>query len=139
MIPEDLGVIVVTHGGLAEELVRATETILGGEQDRLRCFSIDWEDDVDEAREGLLGTLHEMDVPGGALLLTDMFGGTPTNLCLSLLKEERVEVVCGVNLPMVIKALSLRDARNLEDAARRVADKAREGVCVAAEILEPAP
>lgn len=135
MDPERLGILVVTHGGLGESLVRAAGFILGDVPERLLSYSMDWEDDVDETRDGLVQCIQELGTEEGVLVLTDMFGGTPTNVSLSLLKQENVEVVCGVNLPMVLKALGLRNVQNLSDAAGQVAEGGREGVCVAGEFL----
>jgi PTS system mannose-specific IIA component len=135
MDPDRFGILVVTHGGLGESLVRATGFILGDVPQRLLSYSMDWEDDVDQTRQGLRQCIQELGTEEGVLVLTDMFGGTPTNVSLSLLKEERVEVVCGVNLPMVLKALGLREVEDLAEAAHKVAEGGREGVCVAAEFL----
>ena len=135
MDPERLGILVVTHGGLGESLVRAAGFILGDVPDRLLSYSMDWEDDVDETRDGLIQCIQELGIDTGVLILTDMFGGTPTNVSLSLLKEEHVEVVCGVNLPMVLKALELREVGSLAEAARIVAEGARSRICVAGEVL----
>jgi len=135
MDPERLGILVVTHGGLGDALVRAAGFILGALPERLLSYSMDWEDDVDETRQGLRRCIQELGATDGVLVLTDMFGGTPTNVSLSLLKEERVEVVCGVNLPMVLKSLGLREVADLAEAARRVAEGGKEGVCVAGEFL----
>jgi len=127
-----IGIIVVTHGGIAAELVSAARTIVG-EVEAIRAVSIGWADDVSDARAAIERALAE--VGGGeALVLTDMFGGTPTNVSLPFLSE-RVEIVTGVNLPMLIKASGLREG-DLREVARVVRDQGRGAIYVASEILE---
>lgn len=135
-----VGVVVVTHGRLAEELVTAAQIIVG-EGDHLRALSIGWQEDVDVARETVRKAIADADRGCGVLVLTDMFGGTPTNISLSFLAEGKVEIVTGVNLPMLVKCASL--GRNLPSGltlrqiAERVADKGRDSVKVAGDMLEP--
>lgn len=127
-----IGIVVVTHGSLANELVNAARQIVG-EIEAIRAVSIGWADDVSVAREAIERALQ--DVGGGdALVLTDMFGGTPTNLSLPFLSE-RVEIVTGVSLPMLIKATSLREG-DLREVARVIRDQGRGAICVASEVLE---
>jgi PTS system mannose-specific IIA component len=127
-----IGIVVVTHGSLAPELVNAARQIVG-EIPAIAAVSIGWADDVNVAREAIERALLE--VGGGeALVLTDMFGGTPTNLSLPYLSE-RVEIVTGVSLPMLIKATGLREG-DLREVARVVRDQGRGAINVASEILE---
>ena len=137
-----VGVLIVTHGGLARELVEAARVILGDHEGRrLRALSIGWDDAMDDARELVRESLAALDAGAGVLVLTDMFGGTPTNLCLSFLAEERVELVTGVNLPMVVKSLSLvrecDEGASLRSLADRIAARGGESVIVASSTLEP--
>lgn len=127
-----IGIVVVTHGSLANELVNAARQIVG-EIPAIRAVSIGWADDVGVAREAIERALQEV---GGAeaLVLTDMFGGTPTNLSLPYLSE-RIEIVTGVSLPMLIKATSLREGQ-LREIARVVRDQGRDAIYVASEVLE---
>jgi PTS system mannose-specific IIA component len=127
-----IGIVVVTHGQLAGELVNAARTIVG-EIPRIASVSIGWSDDMLSAREAIEKALAEV---GGeeALILTDMFGGTPTNLSLPFLSP-RVEIVTGVNLPMLIKLSSLREGDLLE-IARVVRDQGKGAIYVASEVLE---
>ncbi len=127
-----IGIVVVTHGSLANELVNAARQIVG-EIPAIRAVSIGWADDVGVAREAIERALAEV---GGAeaLVLTDMFGGTPTNLSLPYLSE-RIEIVTGVSLPMLIKATSLREGE-LREIARVVRDQGRDAIYVASEVLE---
>ena len=130
-----LGLLVVTHGQLAEDLVHATTTILGP-VDGLEAVSIGWDDDVNEARSRIDDAIARIGANGGTLILTDMFGGTPTNMALSLLESGRVEVVTGVNLPMVIKFANLREEIQLSEVARRIAEQGRGAIQVASDLLE---
>jgi len=130
-----IGIVVVTHGALAGELVNAARTIVG-DIPRIAAVSIGWSDDVSAAREAIARALE--DVGGeGSLILTDMFGGTPTNVSLPFLSP-RVEIVTGVNLPMLIKLTSLRDGA-LAEVARLVRDQGKDAIYVASELLEKKP
>jgi mannose PTS system EIIA component len=130
-----IGIVVVTHGQLAIELVNAARTIVG-DIPRIAAVSIGWTDDVTAARNAIAGALEEV---GGdqALILTDMFGGTPTNVSLPFLSP-RVEIVTGVSLPMIIKLTSLREGA-LADVARAVRDQGKDAIYVASEVLEKKP
>jgi PTS system mannose-specific IIA component len=122
----------VTHGGVAEELVKAARTIVG-DLPAMSAVSIGWEDDPVAANEAIEKGLA--DAGGGdVLVLTDMFGGTPTNLSLPFLSP-RVEIVTGVNLPMIIKATALRDGA-LAEVARAVRDQGQGAIYVASDVLE---
>ena len=130
-----LGLLVVTHGGVAEELVASAGRIVG-QVERLEAVSIDWNDDVDEATRRISEALRRVDAGQGVLVLTDMFGGTPTNLALSLLEPGRVEIVTGVNLSMLIKFTNLREELSLLETADAIAHQARETIQVASRLLE---
>ena len=129
------GLIVLTHGRLAVELVEAAKKIVGPIE-RLEAVSIDWDLDVAEARRRIERAIARVDGEGGVLVLTDMFGGTPTNLALSLLEPGRLEVVTGVNLPMVIKFSNLRDVAGLAGVARKIAEQGRGAIQSASGLLE---
>ncbi len=130
-----IGIVVVTHGALAGELVNAARTIVG-DIPRIAAVSIGWSDDVSAAREAIARALEDV---GGedSLILTDMFGGTPTNVSLPFLSR-RIEIVTGVNLPMLIKLTSLRDG-TLAEVARLVRDQGKDAIYVASELLEKKP
>jgi PTS system mannose-specific IIA component len=130
-----IGIVVVTHGQLAAELVNAARQIVG-EIPRIAAVSIGWADDMNAAREAIEGALVEVGAEG-ALVLTDMFGGTPTNVMLPFLSE-RVEIVTGVNLPMLIKLTSLREGDLLE-VARVIREQGKGAIYVASEVLEKKP
>ena len=127
-----IGIVVVTHGNLAGELVQAARTIVG-EIPAIKAVSIGWADDAAEARGAIETALLEVGSEG-ALILTDMFGGTPTNLSLPSLSE-RIEIVTGVNLPMLIKLTSHREG-DLKEIARVIRDQGKGAIYVASEVLE---
>lgn len=130
-----IGIVVVTHGRLAEELVNAARTIVG-EIPAIVAVSIGWSDDVTAAREQVQRAIADVGA-GFTLLLTDMFGGTPTNLSLPFLSE-RVEIVTGVNLPMLIKLTTLREGA-LAEVARAIRDQGKDAIYVASDVLEKKP
>jgi len=130
-----IGVVVVTHGQLATELVNAAETIVG-DLPQFAAVSIGWHDDVDDAREEIRQAIARVQgSSGGVLVLTDMFGGTPSNLGLTFLETDKVEVITGVNLPMLIKLTSLRDSPDLLAVARQMRDHGRNAIWVASDLL----
>ena len=129
------GLLVVTHGRFAEELVAAAARIVG-DLEGVEAVAIDWDDDVDRAREMIEQGIHNLDKGDGVLILTDMFGGTPTNIALSLLDPGRVEIVTGVNLPMLIKFTNIRGRLELHESAARIAEQGRSSIHVATTILE---
>jgi PTS system mannose-specific IIA component len=127
-----IGIVVVTHGRLAEELVNAARTIVG-DIPGIAAVSMGWTDDVTAAREQVEKAIAEVG-GGDTLLLTDMFGGTPTNLSLPFLSP-RVEIVTGVNLPMLIKLTGVREGA-LAEVARTIRDQGKDAIYVASDILE---
>ena len=130
-----IGVVVVTHGQLAAELVNAAEAIVG-DLPRFAAVSIGWHDDTDDARDEIRQVIARLQSDSGVLVLTDMFGGTPTNLGLSFVEPDRVEVVTGVNLPMLIKLSSLRPAQpELLAVARELRETGRNAIHVASDLL----
>ena len=132
------GLLVVSHGTLAGELVDAVRRIVA-DVDALEAVSIGWDVDMEEAGRRIQEALTRVDRGSGVLVLTDMFGGTPSNLALSLLEPGRIEVVTGVNLPMLIKCVNLREEAELSEVARRVAEQGRQAIQVASELLAKPP
>jgi mannose PTS system EIIA component len=129
-----IGVVVVTHGQLATELVNAAETIVG-DLPRFAAVSIGWHDAVELAREEIAQTMARVDSGDGVMVLTDMFGGTPSNLAITFLAEGRVEVITGVNLPMLLKlAGQLAQIPHLA-RARRIREDGRTSIWVASDLL----
>jgi mannose PTS system EIIA component len=128
--------VIVTHGNLAGELLAAAEMIIGPIS-QITAVSIGWHDDVDAARDEVQRAIARVSQGAGVLLLTDMFGGTPTNIASMFLEEGKVEVVTGINLPMVIKLASHPAHGSLNEIARRVCDLGRQGIYVAGDLLKP--
>ena len=130
-----IGVVVVTHGQLASELLNAAEMIVG-DLPRFTAVSIGWHDDVEIAREAIAQAVTKAKAHGGGvLLLTDMFGGTPSNLGLTFLEAGRVEVVTGVNLPMLIKLAKAADKADLTALARDLCAHGKAAIRVASDLL----
>ncbi|MCA1628863.1 MAG: PTS sugar transporter subunit IIA [Acidobacteria bacterium] len=125
--------VIVTHGQLATELLAAAEMIIGHVA-HIAAISIGWQDDVETARDEVERAVSRVSQGRGVLLLTDMFGGTPTNIAAMFIADE-VEVVTGVNLPMVIKLATQTSEEPLHDVARRVRDQGREAIYLAGELL----
>jgi PTS system mannose-specific IIA component len=129
-----IGVVVVTHGQLATELLNAAEMIVG-DLPRFAAVSIGWHDEVNDARVDIEQAIERVGGGDGVLLLTDMFGGTPSNLGLTFLEADRVEVITGVNLPMLIKLASLQSSQNLLAVAREMREHGRNAIWVASDLL----
>src|SRR5512134_395019 len=129
-----VGLLVVTHGRLAEELLAATKRIVG-DVSGVEAITIGWDEDVSVARTALEEAIRRNDRGDGVLILTDMFGGTPTNLALTFMQMGKVEIVTGVNLPMLIKFTNLRDVQSLGDVATKLREQGRKAIQAASEIL----
>ncbi len=129
-----IGLVLVTHGRLAEEFVAALEHVVGPQQ-RIAAVSIGPEDDMEQRREDVLSNINDVDGGNGVIVLTDMFGGTPSNLAISFLEQANVEVVAGVNLPMLIKLASVRETATLADAAEAAMESGRKYISVASSLL----
>jgi PTS system mannose-specific IIA component len=125
----------VTHGRLASELEKAARRIIG-DVPTLTSISLDWDDDVVDARRQIEEAIAKVAVDGRVLILTDMFGGTPSNVALSLLEPGKVDVVTGVNLPMLIKFANLHALDGFDATVRRIAQQGRDAIQVASEVLE---
>ena len=129
-----IGVVVVTHGQLSTELVNAAEAIVG-DIPQFAAVSIGWHDDVEDAREEIRQAIQRVQGAEGVLLLTDMFGGTPSNLGLTFFEPNKVEVITGVNLPMLIKLSSVRGSQDLLAAARDLRDTGRNAIWVTSDLM----
>lgn len=132
-----IGIVVVTHGQLARELVAAAEMIVGDDIPNATAVSVGWFDAAEEAQRAIVAAVDRVSAGEGVVLLTDMFGGTPSNLALSLLSESRVEVVTGVNLPMLIRLVSIRaeEQVGLAQAAQEAVAQGKENIYRASELL----
>jgi PTS system mannose-specific IIA component len=131
-----IGGVIVTHGHLASEFIAAAEMIVGP-MPHVTPASIDWHDDVDVARAELERAIIRVSGRRGTLLLTDMFGGTPTDIASMFLDNPNIEVVTGVNLPMILKLADQTADDSLAELSRRVREAGHEGIHVAGELLTP--
>ena len=129
-----VGGLVVTHGQLAQELVAAAETIVG-ETLSIVAVSIGWNDDVAESQRKIEVAVQKVDTGKGVIILTDMFGGTPSNLALPLLKKGDLEIVTGVNLPMIIKVANQAPNDSLLELVTRVKQQGQKHISIASELL----
>ncbi len=129
-----IGLVLVTHGRLASEFVRAMEHVVGP-QEQIAAICIGPEDDMEARRNDIAGSIDRVDAGEGVIILTDLFGGTPSNLAISLMKSDRVEVIAGVNLPMLIRLEGARRNMDLKAAVAAARDAGRKYISVASEIL----
>ena len=133
-----IGGLIVTHGRLAIELLNAAEMIVG-EIHHITAVSLGWHDDVGMATTMIEKALDRVKSPDGVLILTDMFGGTPTNISSTFLDREKVEVVTGVNLPMVIKLAQIGESQTLAAAAKILKEQGQSSIYIASDLLSPKP
>ncbi len=129
-----IAMLIVTHGNLGKEMLKAAEMIKG-EIKYCASLSVDQTKGVDEINREMLSDIKKLDRGQGVLIFTDLFGGTPSNISLSYLKEGRVEVITGVNLPMILKYFELREKITIKELAPQVADYGRKNIYLASEIL----
>ncbi len=133
-----IGIVLVTHGNLAREFLAAMEHVVG-KQEQARAISIGPDDDMEQRRADILAAAAEVDTGEGAILLTDMFGGTPSNLAISIIDRAKVEVLAGVNLPMLIKLASVRRTEPLASAVTQARDAGKKYISVASTLLTDQP
>ncbi|MEP6946826.1 MAG: PTS sugar transporter subunit IIA [Acidobacteriota bacterium] len=131
-----IGGVIVSHGQVANELLAAAEAVVG-DLSNITAVSIGWHDDVELAQDEISRAIKNVSSGAGVLLLTDMFGGTPTNISAMFLKDKEVEIVTGVNLPMVICLANVSPEMTLKDLAAEVEEQGRSAICRASEILLP--
>ena len=129
-----IGLVLVTHGDLAREFVAATEHVVGAQQN-IRTVCIGPDDDMEVRRKDILDAVNEVNTGAGVIVLTDMFGGTPSNLAISIMDRASVEVIAGVNLPMLIKLASIRRDSSLSDAVAAAQEAGRKYINVASRLL----
>jgi len=129
-----IGLVLVTHGALADEFRAAVEHVVGA-QEQIATICIGPDDDMEKRRQDIVDAIGAVDSGKGVVLLTDMFGGTPSNLAISLLEKDRIEVIAGINLPMLIKLASVRETLPLADAVMEAKEAARKYISVASEVL----
>lgn len=129
-----IGIVLVTHGRLAEEFRSALEHVVGP-QEQIETICIGPDDDMEERREDILSAVHKADSGAGVVILTDMFGGTPSNLAISVMQGLPVEVVAGVNLPMLVKLARVRVSADMRESVREAQDAGRKYINVANDVL----
>ncbi len=129
-----IGLVLVTHGRLAEEFVVAMEHVVG-KQERIATICIGPEDDMEGRRADIASAIADVDLGAGVIVLTDLFGGTPSNLAISLMRPGKVEVIAGINLPMLIRLGGARKAMKVADAVSAARDAGRKYISVASEVL----
>jgi PTS system mannose-specific IIA component len=129
-----IGVVIVTHGKLAEEFRAALEHVVGP-QDQLATICINPEDDIAERRQSIIDAIGDVDTGEGAVVLTDMFGGTPSNLAISVMDNAVVEVIAGINLPMLVKLARVREDLSIQDATAQAQDAGRKYIHIASHFL----
>ena len=130
-----IGLVLVTHGRLAAELIGALEHVVGPQED-VNAVCIGPDDDMERRRTDILESIEKADSGSGVILLTDMFGGTPSNLAISVMEKANVEVIAGVNLPMLIKLASVRATESLQNAAEQAQDAGRKYINIASQLLK---
>jgi len=130
-----IGLVIVTHGDLAIEFRKALEHVVG-EQISLEVICIAADDDMEVRRDDIKNATKQVDQGQGVILLTDLFGGTPSNMAISLMQEGKVEVIAGINLPMLVKLASVRKTHSLEEAAHIAQESGRKYIQIASALLE---
>jgi PTS system mannose-specific IIA component len=130
-----IGIVIVTHCNLGVELIRSAEFIVGN-LGKAKAVSLNPEDQVETLRGKIVEAIEKMDTGDGVILLTDMFGGTPSNISLSFLAEGKVEVVTGVNLPMLVGLASKREGKSLNQVAKEIKEYGLRSIALAGEILK---
>lgn len=130
-----IGLVLVTHGRLALELVAALEHVVGP-QETIATVCIGPDDDMEQRRQEIVTKTADVNLGEGVIVLTDMFGGTPSNLAISIMEKSEVEVIAGVNLPMLIKLASIRGSHAIDDAATEAQDAGRKYINIASQLLQ---
>jgi PTS system mannose-specific IIA component len=129
-----IGIVLVTHGALADELRLAMEHVVGP-QSSTATVCIGPDDDMEQRRDDILKSVEAVDTGSGVIVLTDMFGGTPSNLAISIMEKPSIEVIAGVNLPMLVKLASIREKLNLQDAVSQARDAGQKYIMIASHVL----
>ena len=131
---DKIGVVLVTHGNLATELVKVMEHVVGP-QTQLTTITIGPDDDIEKRREDILNSVQLVDQGLGVVILTDMFGGTPSNLAISIMEQANIDIIAGVNLPMLIKLASVRSTETISDAVTQAREAGQKYIMVASQVL----
>ena len=131
---DKIGVVLVTHGNLGTELVKVMEHVVGP-QTQLTTITIGPDDDMEKRREDILSSVQLVDKGLGVIILTDMFGGTPSNLAISIMEQANIDIIAGVNLPMLIKLASVRSTETISDAVTQAREAGQKYIMVASQVL----
>ena len=129
-----IGLIIISHGNLARELLATLEHVVGA-QSHIKTISIGTDDDMEQRRSDILKAVGEVDQGAGVIVLTDMFGGTPSNLAISVMDKAKVEIIAGVNLPMLVKLVEIRDQGTLKAISLQARKAGREYIHIASQLL----
>jgi mannose PTS system EIIA component len=129
-----VGILIVTHGRFAQELLETAKIIVGKTAEQIVPISVGWNDDMADIQKIISSTINRVDQGEGVLILTDMFGGTPSNISLSFLSE-KVEIITGVNLPMLIKIMNVGERYKLKELAHLIHEQGKKSIYLASEIL----
>ena len=129
-----IGLVLVTHGYLANELIRAMEHVVGP-QDKVKAVCIGAEDDMEQRRSDIMSAVEKVNTRDGVIVATDMFGGTPCNLAISIMDKVNLEVIAGVNLPMLVKFACCRDTENLEECVTKVQEAGKKYINIASRMV----
>lgn len=133
-----IGVVVITHGIIGKEMIRVAKSIMKSDYP-FSSVAVEHDESTEKTRSKIEAAMHEVKSSHGVLLMTDMFGGTPTNICLSFLKENECEVITGVNLPMLLKMASVPQSYTLENAVRFIQDYGQKHISRAYDVLKGGP
>lgn len=129
-----IGLVVVAHGYLANELIRVMEHVVGP-QENVETVCIGAEDDLDQRRSDIMSAVKNVNTEDGVVVMTDMFGGTPSNLAISIMDQAKLEVIAGVNLPMLVKFACCRDTENLEECVNKVQEAGKKYINIASRMV----
>ena len=129
-----IGIVIVTHGNLGAELLKVLEHVVGC-QEKIEVVSIGPEDDMEETRLNILKSVNDVNCGKGAIVLTDMFGGTPSNLAISIMESSKIDVIAGINLPMLVKLTSVRSTLTFTEAVDQAKEAGQKYIMTASQIL----
>ncbi len=130
-----IGIVIVTHGNLAQEFKLALEHIVGP-QENMVAINIAADDDMEKRRNDISETIKAVETGAGVIILTDLFGGTPSNMAISMMQDDQVEVIAGINLPMLVKLAGLRETKTILEAAELAQEAGRKYIHVASKVLQ---
>jgi len=130
-----IGIVIVTHGNLAQEFKLALEHIVGP-QENMHAINIAADDDMENRRDEISNAVKNVETGSGVIILTDLFGGTPSNMAISMMQGDQVEVIAGINLPMLVKLAGLRETKSILEAAELAQEAGRKYIHVASKVLQ---